>query len=203
MSLLEKLRRWMPILPFQIALGDAMQIGVDIVPRRPGIDDLELVRFWAFAAARILYEIWFTNTPQGFLALNLLTLILERDLAPSTDCMRRAQRTSLHNAATLPVPTEIVGGDYLGRDDDARTIRFEIGPTFHDTRPTPLVMVSSVVLLQNLLERVKSNPHSVQTLTQTGRNLITQFSLEEWAGEASKEKLPEAAFRQALRSVVL
>jgi len=203
MSLLDRLKRWAPLLSFQIGLGESNQVCAKIAPEGLGIGQLEIVRFWAFATARILYDIWYANTPRAFLALNLLGMTLERDLDPATDCLRRAQLSQFRYVPELLVPSEQIVGEYLGRNDAERTIRFRIAPAFEENMPTPLAMVSAVVLLQHVLGEVHTDIHAVQALSQTGRNLITQFGADEWAGTASREKLPQAAFNQALSSVKL
>ena len=55
-----------PLLSFRFALNESNEVSVGVVRRVPKVDRLELVRFWAFATAKILYEVWFTNTPPAF-----------------------------------------------------------------------------------------------------------------------------------------
>jgi hypothetical protein len=154
-----------------------------------------------FATARILYDIWFTNTPQGFLALDLLAQIFERDLVFSTDCLKRANLNSLRYVSEQCESSEKLVGLYLARNTAKRKIEFKTGPTFEDGKPTSFALVSSVVLLQHILARIRNDRYLVQILSRTGRNLITQFALKEWPGLASVQILPQAAFRQAISSV--
>lgn len=198
MGLLEKLKRRKLLLSFEIALGGETELGVRTVPAQLEGDSFEWVRFWAFATARILYDIWFANTPQAFLALHRVSLVFERDLDPGTDCLRRAELYQFHYVDEVSSAAERIAGEYLGRDHRERTIRFLAELPFEGNTPRPLLMVSSVALLQHVLDWVKPQPRGLAVLSATGRMLVTQFATEEWAGAASMEKLPQAAFTQAV-----
>ncbi len=70
MRVLDKLKRRRLLLSFEIAIGEENEVEVQTAPAEPELDTLELIRFWAFAAGRILYELWFNNT---YLALPSLS----------------------------------------------------------------------------------------------------------------------------------
>lgn len=197
MGLLDKIRGLKLLLTFEIALGEENDVGVKILTQSI-VDDLELVRFWALAEAKILYEIWVTNTPQAFLAMGFMTRVLERELDPATDCLERAELLHVRYVPQVQNPVEQIVGVYLGRDDGQRTIRFLTPPAFEGNIPRPLAMVSGVVLFQYVLDRVKTNARAFRALSETGRMLVTEFATEKWAGEASVEKLPQAAFARAI-----
>lgn len=202
MDLIDKLKRRRVLLSFEIALGKANEIAVKTVLAEPGLENLELIRFWAFATARILYELWFANTPQAFLAIYRLSLIIERDLDPATQCLKRAELYQFRYVSELPAPVERLAGEYLGRDETERMIRFLGRFPFDGSESRPLGIVAGVALLQHVIDKLRANRRSLQVLSATARMLLSQFAIEEWAGEASVDKLPHAAFNQALRQGV-
>jgi hypothetical protein len=202
MSVLAQLKRWTPLLSFEVGVAkERNSVYAKTSSIGQNIEPAEIICFWSFATARILYDIWFTNTPQGFLALDLLAQIFERDLVFSTDCLKRANLNSLRYVSEQCESSEKLVGLYLARNTAKRKIEFKTGPTFEDGKPTSFALVSSVVLLQHILARIRNDRYLVQILSRTGRNLITQFALKEWPGLASVQILPQAAFRQAISSV--
>lgn len=198
MGLLDKLKGRKLILSFEIALGAKNEVGVKTLLAQPFGDQLEWVRFWTFATARILYEIWFTNTPQGFVALQHMGMVLERPLDPSTDCLKRAEFIQFHSVSDVPSPVDLLAGEYWGHEEVDRSIRFAGRLPFDGNMPMPILMFSSIALLQHVIDRLKAHPRGLQVLSSAGRMLVSQFANEEWQGEASANKLPQAAFQQAL-----
>ncbi len=199
MRLLDRLKDRRLLLSFEITLGEKNEVGVKTALAEPNLDNLEFIRFWAFAAGRILYDIWFNYTPMAVLAIDRLSMILKRNLEPTTDCLKRAELYHFRYGHQVPVPLERIAGEYLGRNDAERVIRFSTKLPFDDNEPSPLVLVGSIALLQHVLDKFKADPRALHVLSATARTLVAQFAIKEWAGEASVKKLPQAAFLQALR----
>ncbi len=198
MRLLDKLKRRRLLLSFEIVMGGGNEIEVRTALADPELNNLELIRFWAFAAGRILYELWFCNTPRASIALDHLKAILARNLDSATDCLKRADLYPLRLVKSVPAPLERIAGEYLGRADADRKVRLLTKLPFDGNEPSPLLMVADIALLQHVLEKFKADPRGLQILSATARMLLSQFAVEEWAGEASVNKLPQAAFMQAL-----
>lgn len=198
MGLLDKLKGRKVILSFEIGVGAKNEVGVKTLIAQPVVDPLEWVRFWTFATARILYEIWYTNTPQGFVALEHLGMVIERPLDPAADFLRRAEFFQFRFAGDVPSPVDLLAGEYLGHEDVTRSIRFTEKLPFDGNMPRPILMFSSIALLRHVTDQIKSHPRALQVLSSAGRMLVSQFANEQWEGEASANKLPQAAFQQAL-----
>ncbi len=198
MGLLDKLRHRKLLLSFEVGLGEKNEVSAKILLGHPLEDDLEWVRFWTFATARILYEIWFSNTPQAFLALQRLAMILERPLDPSTECLRRAEFFQFRYVSEVASPVDLLVGEYWGQGEGGRSVRLTSKLPLEGNVPRPVLMVSSVALLQQVMDRVKGHARGLQVLSSAGQTLVSQFASEQWEGEASAEKLPQAAFQQAL-----
>jgi len=187
-----------PLVSFRFVLGEYNEVAVEVTPHDPQADSLELVRFWAFVAARILYEIWFSNTPHAFLLLDHLARVFEGHLGDTTDCFKQAEFLQFHYVRKARSPREEIAGEYRIRGKDDRQVRFSDDLPFEGLTPSSLLMVANLVLLQWVVERLKGNPSALQTLQATGRILISQFASEAWPGKASMERLPQAAFAQAI-----
>ncbi len=128
-----------------------------------------------------------------------MSSLLARNLDPLMDCLKRAELYQFHYVKKVAAPVERIAGEYLGRDDAERTIRFLTRLPFDGNEPSPLLIVANIALLQYVVEKVKADPRGLRILSATARMLVSQFAIQEWAGAASAEKLPQAAFLHALR----
>lgn len=199
MRLIDRITGWRALISFEVVLGDKSDVSVRLVRAHPTVEDVEFVRFWAFAQARILYEIWLLNAPQAFHALTYISRIVEQPLGARVDCLRRAGLQFHHHVPQVSKSIEQIAGQYLGRRDAEWKIHFLVPPVFDGNIPHPLAMIAGIVLFQQVLTTIKDTPWIQQALTATARTFVRHFARGEWAGRRSMEELPQAVFVKETR----
>jgi len=196
MRFIDKFGSWKVFFCFELTLGEKNEVAVRVAKRQPFAEEAELLGLWAFTTCRILYEIWQVNPPRAFLALDFLARIVRHRLDPATRCFEQAELPHIHYVESARNPIESVIGEYLARGESGRRIRLLAPLGFDRDVPSVLVMTTGVALLQYVVDKVKEEPEWLRPLSDVARFLVTKFGIEEWAGEASREKLPRAALAQ-------
>lgn len=91
MGILESLAGWKRILQYAIAFGGDKDVSVHVIPSVSKLPGPEYIRLWASYEAKIIYNLGFPSNMHAVLALDSVTQLIGKPIAPDTDCFARVE----------------------------------------------------------------------------------------------------------------
>lgn len=198
MGLLEALSGRKKILTYELAFGDAGEVGVRVTPQLAEVPRPEDIRLWAFYQAKIIYNLGYPDSVSATIALGSVAKVVQFDIQPDTDCFERANLSDVARFVHgLPLGGVRFTGEFYAKGAIERVIQ-----THFPLRATEQqVVYSGLALLQHAVSVNRADPESLAVLTRTGRNFLSLYESGFARGITALVEVPTLAYLQAIGAV--